>query len=69
MSRHNKDYSITTIGHNTEKSPGDFKKPAVTQSLKKDHQLMLVGKNSQRTLIIIISLLLITITCITHKIG
>ena len=35
------DYSIK-IGQNTEKSPGDLKRLAVTQTTVKDHQLTLV---------------------------
>ena len=35
-------YCIIEIGQNTEKSPRDLKRLAVTQSLVKDHQLMLM---------------------------
>ena len=31
-------------GQNTEKSPGDLRRLAVTQNPVKDHQLMLMGK-------------------------
>ena len=34
--------SIVKIGQNTEKSPGDLRRLAVTQTPVKDHQLMLV---------------------------
>ena len=33
------DYSIIKIGKNTEKSPGDLKRLAVTQTPKEDHQV------------------------------
>ena len=36
--------SITEIGKNTEKSPGDLRRITVRQILVKDHQLMLVWK-------------------------
>ena len=38
----NPDYGITEIGQNTEKSPGDLKRYAVTHSLLKADQLTLV---------------------------
>ena len=34
------DYSIVEIDQNTEKSPGDLKRLAFTQTQVKDHQLM-----------------------------
>ena len=34
------DYRILKIGQNTEKSPGDLNKFAVTQTPAKDHQLL-----------------------------
>ena len=37
-------YCIIEIDQNTEKSPGDVKRLAVTQTLKKDHQLTLMWK-------------------------
>ena len=39
-------YNIFEIGQNTEKSPGDMVRLAVTQSLLKDHQLTQMGKTS-----------------------
>ena len=36
------DYSITKTGQNTEKSPGDVRKLAVTQPPMKDYQLTLL---------------------------
>ena len=36
------DYSIIKIGQNTEKSPGDLRKLAVSQTLVESHQLILV---------------------------
>ena len=35
-------YSIIKIGQNTEKSPGDLRRLAVTQSPVRNHQQMLV---------------------------
>ena len=43
-SRDHPNYSIVRIGQNTEKSPGDMRRLAVTQARMKDHQLTLVGK-------------------------
>ena len=37
-------YSITKIGLNTEKSPGDLRRLAITRTPEEDHQLMLVWK-------------------------
>ena len=45
--------SIVKIGQNTEKNPGDLKRFVVTQALMKNHQLTLLGRNSQRSKIII----------------
>ena len=44
ISRHHQDYSITKIGQNTGKSPGDLRRLAVTQTLLRNHQLTLGGK-------------------------
>ena len=41
-SRNHADYSINNIGQNTEKSPGDLKRLAVTQTPVKNHELILV---------------------------
>ena len=38
------DYRIINIGQNTEKSPGDLSKPAVTETPVENHQLTLVWK-------------------------
>ena len=35
-------YCIIEIGQNTEKSPGDLKRLAITQTPMKDHQLTLM---------------------------
>ena len=43
----NPDDSITKIGQNAEKSPGDLRRLAVTQTPVKDHQLMLAWKLSK----------------------
>ena len=40
--RDHSDNSIAEIGKNTDKSPGDQKRLAVTQTLVKVHQLILV---------------------------
>ena len=42
-------YSIVEVGQNTEKSPGDLKKLAITQPPVKDHQLPV--KDHQLTLV------------------
>ena len=47
-------YSIIGIGQNTEKSPGDLRKLAVTQTPVRNHRLMLVWKTLKREQIIII---------------
>ena len=36
------DYRIVEIDQNTEKSPGDLRRLVVTQTLVKNHQLMLM---------------------------
>ena len=41
-SRDHSNYFITDIGQNTEKSPGDLMRIAVTQTPVKDHQLNLM---------------------------
>ena len=46
-------YSIIKIGQDTDKCPGDLRRLAVTQTPMKNHWLTLVGKNSQRTKIVI----------------
>ena len=38
------DFSVIKIGQNTEKSPGDLRRLAVTQTPVKIHQLTLVWK-------------------------
>ena len=43
-SRDHLDYSIIKIGLNTEKSPGDLRRLAATQTPVKNHQLTLVLK-------------------------
>ena len=40
--RDHPNHSTVNIGHNTEKSPGNMRKFAVTQIPVKDHQLMLM---------------------------
>ena len=44
MSWDHTNYSIVGIVHNTNKSPGDFKRLAVTQTPVENHQLTLVWK-------------------------
>ena len=46
--------SIVEIGQNTEKSPGDLRRLAVTQTLVENYQLTLVLKTSKIIIIIII---------------
>ena len=41
-SRDHPNYNIIENGQNTEKSPGDLRRLAVTQTPVKDHQLMLM---------------------------
>ena len=41
------DYNIIKIGQNTEKSPGDLRTLAVTQTPVENHQLMLVRKSKR----------------------
>ena len=43
-SRDHPNYCIIEIGQNTEESPGDLRRFAVTQTPEKDHQLTLIGK-------------------------
>ena len=42
--RHHTNYCIIEIGQNTEESPEDVRRLAVTQALRKDHQLTLMCK-------------------------
>ena len=42
------DYSIIKIGLNTEKSPGDLRRLAVTQTPERNHQLTLVWKTLKK---------------------
>ena len=44
MSGDHPNYSIIKIGQNTEESPGDLKRLAVTQTPVRNHQLTLVWK-------------------------
>ena len=46
-------YCIVEICQNIEKSPGDFRRLAVTQTPVKDHQLMLMWKSLNESIIII----------------
>ena len=41
-------YIIVEIGQNTEESPGDLRRLAVTQTPVRNHQLMMVGKTHKR---------------------
>ena len=47
MSGDHPNYNIIEKGQNTEKSPGDLRRLAVTQTLRKYCQLILVGKTSK----------------------
>ena len=42
--RKNQDHPIVEISPNTQNSPGDLRRLAVTQTPEKTHQLMVVGK-------------------------
>ena len=42
MCRDNANYSIVEVGQNTEKSSGDLKRLAATQTPVKDHQLIIM---------------------------
>ena len=44
MSGDHPNYYIIDIDQNTEKSPGDLRRLAATQTPVKDYQLMLMGK-------------------------
>ena len=52
-------YTIVENGQNTEKSPGDLRRLAVTQTPVKDHQLMLMGKKTLKECIILVIILII----------
>ena len=45
-----RNYSMVEIGLNTKKSPGDFRRLAVTQTLVKDYQLTLVWNTDKELL-------------------
>ena len=47
-SGNHQNYSIIENGQNTEKSPGDLRRLAVTQTLVKDHQLTLMWKTFKK---------------------
>ena len=47
-------YSIVKIGQNTENSPRDLKRLAITQNPVNDHQLKLVRKTARSNIIVII---------------
>ena len=47
-------YSILKIGQNTEKSPGDLRRLAVTRTPLRNHQLMLMWKTLKSKIIMII---------------
>ena len=42
LQRASRDRPIVNISHNTEESPGELRRFAITQSLVKNHQLMFV---------------------------
>ena len=52
-------YSIVENGQNTEKSSGDLRRLAVTQTLVKIHQLTLIGKILKEKIIIMIIIIII----------
>ena len=53
--------NIIKIGQNTEQSPGDLKRLAITQTSMKDHQLTLAGKTLKGAIMIIMMLLMMKI--------
>ena len=57
-------YSIVEIGQNTEKSPGDLRRHAVTQTPEENHQLTLKWKLSTSKIIIIMIIIIIIIIMI-----
>ena len=56
---------IIKIGQNTEKSPGNLSRLAVTQKPMKDHRLMLVRKTFKGIITIMI---IIIITCLNFRV-
>ena len=58
MSEDHPNYSIIEIGQNTEKSPGELKRLAVTQTPVRNHRLMLAGKTRKGIIIIIIIMII-----------
>ena len=52
-------YNIIEIGQNTEKSLGDLRRLAITQTPTKDHQLKLMWKTLKKKIIIIIIIIII----------
>ena len=56
MGGDNSNYSIVEIGQNTEKSPGDLKRLAVTQTPERNHRLTLVWKTRKGVKLIIIKI-------------
>ena len=46
MSGDHLNYSIVEIGQNTEKSPGNLRRPAATQTPANDHLLTLMWKST-----------------------
>ena len=61
ISGDHRNYSIITIGQNTEKSPEDLKRFAGAQTPAENHQLTLVWKTLK---VIIIIIIIVTITII-----
>ena len=54
----NPNYYIVEIGQNTEKSPGDLRRLAVSQTPMKNHQLTLVGKILNNWIMIMIKIII-----------
>ena len=50
MNSDHQDCSIVKINQNTEKSPGDLRRLAVTRTSLKDHQLTLTGKTNKENI-------------------
>ena len=57
--RDHPNYSFFKISQNTEKSPGNLRRLAITQTWVRNHCLMLMGNTLKRVIIIIIMIMMI----------
>ena len=60
MSGDHPNYSIVEIGQNTEKSPGDLRKLAVTQTLVRNHRLTSCQKLSRSAILLLLLIIIIS---------